>query len=186
MPKGYTLNFTFSRGATVRQSLTRNINAPLAGTFSSSNPLLAARPLGTVGNVYETQSGGRTETDRFSVNLSFPNSQKLFANVRYSYTKSKSNVVSGSGSPFDAYDFSQEFAPTAFDGVHSVGGYFFYNLPSKISVSGDFSISSGTRFNIFTGRDTNGDGFFTERPAFAIDLSKPGLIETKYLSLIHI
>ncbi len=178
--KGYTLNFTFSRGTTLRQSFTQNINAPLAGTFNSSNPLLAVRPFGNVGNIYETQSDRKTATDRFSINLGFPNSQKLFASVRYSYTKSKSNVVSGSGSPFDPYDFSQEYAPTAFDGVHSLGGYFFYNLPSKISVGGDFSISSGTRFNIFTGRDTNGDGFFSERPAFATDLSKPGLIETKY------
>lgn len=180
LPKGYTLNFTFSRGATFRQSFTRDINAPLAGTFNPSNPLLAVRPLGNVGNIYQTQSTGRTETDRYSINLGFPNSEKLSAGVRYSFLKSKGNVVSASGSPLDPYDFSQEFAPTPYDGVHSLSGYFYNSLPYKISVGGDFYLSSGTRFNIFTGRDTNGDGFFTERPAFATDLSKPGVIETKY------
>lgn len=181
MPKGYTLNFTFSHGESFRQILTQNVNAPLAGTFDPLNPSLAVRPFGNVGNIYETRSGGKTVTDRFSVFLGFPQSQKLFANLRYSFTKSKSDVTSGSGSPFDPYDFKQEFAPTVFDGVHSFGGYFFYNLtPRKISFGGDFSINSGTRFNIFTGRDTNGDGFFSERPAFATDLSKPGLIETPY------
>jgi len=180
MPKGYTLNFTFSRGATLRQSLTQNINAPLAGTFNLLNPSIAVRPFGNVGNVYETQSAGKTKTDRYSINLSFPNSEKLYASVRYSFLKSKSNVVSGSGSPDDPYDFSQEFAPTPYSGVHSISGYFSYTFPSKISISGDFYVSSGTRFNIYTGRDTNGDGFFSERPAFATDLSKPNLVRTKY------
>jgi hypothetical protein len=180
MPKGFTLNFTFSRGTTFRQSFTQNINAPLAGTFNPLNPSLAVRPFGNVGNIYGTQSAGKTATDRFSINLNFPQSQKLFASVRYSFLKSKGNVVSGSGSPFDPYDFSQELAPTPYDGVHSLSGYFFYNLPSRISVGGDFYVSSGTKFNIFTGRDTNGDGFFSERPAFATDLSKPNLIRTPY------
>jgi hypothetical protein len=180
MPKGYTLNFTFSHGTTFRQSFMQNINAPLAGTFNLLNPSLAVRPLGNVGNVYETQSDRKTKTDRISINLGFPNSEKLFASLRYSFIKSKGNVVSGSGSPFDPYDFTQEFAPTVFDGVQSVGGYFFYSLPYKISVGGDFSVSSGTKFNIFTGRDTNGDGFFSERPSFATDLSKPNLVETPY------
>ncbi len=181
MPKGYTLNFTFSHGKSFRQPFTQNINAPLPGTFNPLNPSLAVRPFGNVGNVYESRSVGKTETDRFSIFLNFPQSQKLFANVRYSYTKSRSNVVSGSGSSFDPYNFSEEFAPNIFDGVHSVGGYFFYSLTAqKISFGGDFSINSGTRFNIFTGRDTNGDGFFSERPSFATDLSKPDLISTKY------
>ncbi len=181
MPKGYTLNFTFSHSEGFRQILTRNVNAPLAGTFDPFNPSLAVRPLGNIGNVYATRSGGKTVTDRFSIFLGFPQSQNLYANLRYSFNKSKSDIVSGSGSPFDPYDFTQEFAPTFFDGVHSVGGYFFYNFNArKISVGGDFSANSGTRFNIFTGRDTNGDGFFSERPSFATDLSKPNLIQTPY------
>lgn len=183
MPKGYTLNFTFSHGLYLRQSATHNINAPLAGTFNPLNPSTAVRPFGNVGNIYETQSAGKTKTDRYSIFLGFPNSQKLFANLRYSYTRTKSDIVSGSGAPFDPYDFSQEFSSAPFDGVHSVGGYFFYNLPHKISIGSDFSINSGTKFNIFTGRDTNGDGFYNERPSFATDLSKPNLIVTPYGTL---
>jgi len=38
--------------------------------------------------------------------------------------------------------------------------------------------NSGPPFNIITGHDTNGDTFFTERPAFATDLNKPGVIVT--------
>ncbi|MEJ7623155.1 MAG: carboxypeptidase regulatory-like domain-containing protein [Pyrinomonadaceae bacterium] len=181
MPKGFTLNFTFSRGKTFRQAFTQNINAPLAGTFDAANPSLAVRPFGNTGNIYESRSVGRAETDRYSINVGFPQSPNLYGNIRYSFAKSMSGVASGSGSSFDAYDFSQEFGPTPFDGVHSIGGYFYYTLPvSKISIGSDFSISSGSRFNIFTGRDTNGDGFYSERPSFASDLSRPNLISTDY------
>ena len=88
--------------------------------------------------------------------------------------------MSGSGAPFDPYDFSQEMAPGTADGMHSINGYSSYQLPQGFSVGGSYTFRTGGRFNIFTGRDTNGDGFFSERPAFATDLSKPGLIQTKY------
>jgi hypothetical protein len=39
--------------------------------------------------------------------------------------------------------------------------------------------SSGSPFNIITGQDTNGDTLFTERPGFAEDLSKPGILITR-------
>jgi hypothetical protein len=88
--------------------------------------------------------------------------------------------VSGSGAPSDPYDFSQEFAPGTADGMHSLDGYSSYQLPYGFSVGGRSTFHTRGRFNIFTGRDTNGDGFFNERPALATDLRKPGLIQTKY------
>jgi hypothetical protein len=39
---------------------------------------------------------------------------------------------------------------------------------------------SGRPFNITTGRDANGDTVFNERPAFATDLSKPGVVVTEF------
>ena len=40
--------------------------------------------------------------------------------------------------------------------------------------------STGYPFNITTGRDTNGDTFFSERPAFATDLNEPGVVVTPF------
>jgi len=180
MPKGFSLNFTYQGGRLFRQMFTQNINAPLAGTFDPENPSAAVRPFGNVGNIYQIRSEARSEGDRFSMNLNLPQSQKLFGNFRYSYVRSRNNNATGSGSSFDPYDYSQEFSRGTADGVHSVGGYLYYTLPWKISVGSDFSVNSGSRFNITTGRDTNGDGYYSERPSFATDLSKPGLIETPY------
>ncbi|CAN5321697.1 hypothetical protein BH20ACI2_BH20ACI2_11250 [soil metagenome] len=181
LPKKYSLNFTFSRGRTSRVAFTQNINAPLAGTFDPQDPSSAERPFGNVGNIYESRSLGRTETERMSVSLSFPQSPSLFASFRYSYGTTRSDVVSGSGSPFDPHDFSQDYGPSQWDGMHSGGGFSYYNFTKqKLSLSGDFSINSGTRFNIITGRDTNGEGYYSERPAFASDLARPGVVSTKY------
>ncbi|MEO8648916.1 MAG: hypothetical protein ABI539_07095, partial [Acidobacteriota bacterium] len=129
LPKGFSLNFSFSHGKYLRQNYTQNINAPLGGSFDPLDPSAAVRPFGNVGNIYQTRSFGRTVNERVSVNLNFPQTQKLFASIRYSYAKTRSNVVSGSGSPFDPYDFSQDYGPSSYDGVHSGGGYFYYSLP---------------------------------------------------------
>lgn len=179
LPAGFSTNFVFSYSKSFRQSLTRNINAPLGGTF---NPLIqnsGVRPLGNVGNVYETISDGKAENARISISLNLP--EKIgWGNFNYSFTKSKNDIVSGSSSPTNSYDFSREYSPTSNDGVHRLSGYFFRNLPYKFTMDTNFEITSGSRFNIITGRDTNGDGFYLERPSFATDLTKKGLITTPY------
>ena len=180
LPYGFSSSFTFTYGKNGRQSLTRNINAPLAGTY---NPLIqnsGVRPFGNTANIYETISAGRGENKRFAATLNLP--EKIaWGNITYSYTTGKNDITGGSGSPFDAYDFSQEYGSATNDGVHRLNGYFFISkLPYKFSLDGNFDIASGSRFNIYTGRDTNGDGFFLERPSFATNSSKPGVIQTSY------
>ena len=39
---------------------------------------------------------------------------------------------------------------------------------------------SGLPFNITTGRDANGDSLFTDRPAVALNLLKPGVVITRF------
>lgn len=177
---GFSLNLSMTTGTNFRQIVTHNVNAPLAGTFNPLNPQVSIRPSPEAGNNYGIFSNGKAKKTRLSAQLKFPNAGKLYAYFSYSFVKSKNNVVSGSGAPFDPYDFSQEFAPGTADGMHSLDGYSSYQLPYGFSIGGSYTFHTGGRFNIFTGLDTNGDGFFNERPAFATDLSKPGLVQTKY------
>jgi hypothetical protein len=177
---GFSLVLSMTTGKTFRQTVTHNVNAPLAGTFNPLDPRASIRPSQGAGNIYAIFSNGKAKKTRVAAQLLFPNAGKLYSYFSYSFVRSKNNVVSGSGAPFDAYDFSQEFAPGTADGMHSLDGYSSYQLPYGFSVGGSYTFHTGGRFNIFTGRDTNGDGFFNERPAFATDLSKPGLIQTKY------
>jgi hypothetical protein len=55
-----------------------------------------------------------------------------------------------------------------------------YRAPWAITVTPIFRFRSAERFNITTGLDTNGDAIFTERPAFATDLSKPDVVVTRF------
>lgn len=184
LPENFSVNLILTHTRSYREAFTANINAPLAETFNPLNQNSGVYPFGNNSNIYKISSTGRSETTRFSANLIFPQwklfKKPLFINLNYSFTKSRSNVVDGSGSPTDPYDFSKEFAPTTLDGVHSVTGFFNINLPKRFSMGGDFLLKTGSRFNIITGRDTNGDGFYSERPAFASDVNKPGVISTKY------
>lgn len=181
--KGMSVNVSYTRTHNSRSILTRNINAPLAAAPGSTAP--PVYPSGNSRNIYETRSEGRSKSDRFSVSVNMPPVIKLFGKpgnigLWYSYTKIRSNVVAGSGSPLDPYDFSREWAPTPSDGIHAISGYFQFSLPKMFSFRGDYNVRTGTRFNIITGRDTNRDGIYTERPAFAANPNKPGVIQTPY------
>jgi hypothetical protein len=184
LPAKFTVVFSISYTRGFRRQISTNINAPLGGTFDQLNPQSAIYPFNNSGNIYRISSKGKSENFRFSANLIFPAFKILKKNssisLRYSVGKSSDNIVSGSGSPFDAYDFRREFAPSASDGVQTIGGIFIQELPFYFRIGGNWSFRSGTRFNIITGRDSNGDGFYSERPAFASNPNKAGVIRTQY------
>jgi hypothetical protein len=141
------------------------------------------RPLGkTAGNILEYQSNGRIRYD----NVSFNVSGSLFkVGFWASYTWSTTRGLDGgsSGSPLDAYDFSNEWGRAGYDVHHRF--YTGLNWQNKKGWSLNSFIvgSTGQPFNITTGHDTNGDNAFSERPAFATDLNKPGVIVTPYGAL---
>lgn len=179
---GAFVSISHSRG--FRRQITRNINAPLAGTFDMQNPAKAIYPFDNKGNIYQISDIGKSELIRFSANLTMP-PMKMWKKsgslmLRYVTSRSRDDMVTGSGSPFDAYDFSGEFGQSANSGVHILSGNFSQSLPFKFAVSGTWSIRTGTRFNITTGRDSNGDGIYSERPSFASNPNKPGVIKTMY------
>ena len=74
--------------------------------------------------------------------------------------------------------FSQEWGRASFDIRHWFNAGASYQTRSGFSVNTFIIANSGPPFNITTGHDTNGDTFFTERPALATDLNKPGVIVT--------
>lgn len=184
LTKEFSLNFSYTRSNNYRTSLTRNINSPLAGTYDFSIPDSGIYPSGSSGYIYKISSIGKSVSDRITITPKLPRFKILkyggYFNTNYSFNKSKSNITNGSSSPFDPYDFSNEYSPTLTSGIHSLNVLYFQSLPFDSRLSLSWSVRSGARFNIITGRDTNGDGYYLERPAFASDPNKPGVIATKY------
>jgi hypothetical protein len=151
----------------------RNINAPLPGTYDPNNPSTAVRPLGTVGDLYYYESSASFNDYRFFGGLRRQMSKgfSLFANYGFGKGKTDTDCIFGSiGNcfPANSYDVSNEYSRVGFipSANFFVGGTMI--LPRlKLNFNPFIIISSGRPFNIVTGRDTNGDGLFTERPAFA-------------------
>ena len=155
-----------------------NINAPLGGTFIPGLPNSGVRPLGNdEGNIFQYQSTGRVVGNNFNVNIN-GNFKKGGFWGGYNLSKARNTDNGVSGSPFDAYDFSHEWARTLYGSLSFMYAGGYYQAPHDVSFNMFMFANSGQPFNITTGRDTNGDTQFSERPAFATDLNEPGVVIT--------
>ena len=178
LTKTVKLSATYSHAHTVDTLRSVNINAPLGGTFIPALPGSGVRPLGeSEGNVMQYQSTGRAVGNGLNINLN-GNLKKVNFWTGYSLGKQRNLDSGASGSPFDAFDFSNEWARSSFSALSFFYGGGYYEAPHGINLNLFMIGSSGQPFNITTGRDTNGDTAFSERPAFATDLTQPGVVVT--------
>jgi hypothetical protein len=153
----------------------RNINAPLPGTYDPQNPGNSVRPFGTVGDIYYYESSAKFNDYRFfgGIRRQMSKGFSVFANFGTGKGKTDTDCIFGSIAncfPANSYDVSSEYSRVSFipSANFFVGGTL--TLPKlKLTLNPFIIVSSGRPFNIVTGRDTNGDGLFTERPAFATE-----------------
>jgi hypothetical protein len=175
LPHNFRASATFSHSRSLHLLRTRPINAPLPGTFAAGAPV---RPMNSINNFFEYESSGRFNQNQFIVTLG----GQLNRNVSFSanYVLSKTNSDSDGGFPADPYNLSGEYGRASNDVRHRFTLFGSFRAPWGISLSPLFVIASGAPFNITIGRDLNGDTLFTDRPAFATDLTKPGVVITKF------
>lgn len=182
--KTLQVSFNYAHSEERRSLRSFNINAPLGGTFNPAIPTSGIRPFGlAAGNIFEYKSDGRSRYDSLSISSNGKIAKKIDFWMNYSLNYSRGNDWGTTGSPFDAYDYSHEWARSNYDTRHWFSGGASYSTKSGWSVNTFIIANSGPPFNITTGRDTNGDTSFSERPAFASDLNKPGVIFTRYGAL---
>ncbi|HEY3839918.1 MAG TPA: carboxypeptidase regulatory-like domain-containing protein [Bryobacteraceae bacterium] len=166
------VNFINSEGVHVLR--TRDINAPLPGTYSPLIPGSGVRPYGTAaGDIYLYESSGIFKQRQIISNISARVNTKLTMFGFYAYGHANSNTDGASTFPANQYDLSSEYSRASFDVHHRafIGG----NITAKwgVSFSPFVMLSSGPPFNITVGRDIYGDGIVTARPAFATSSSLP-------------
>jgi hypothetical protein len=170
LPFNTTFSLTYVHAQTRRLLRSRNINAPLNGI----------RPFPNDGNILQYESTGRFNQHQliFNVRANVSERASFFANYAFGGAKSDSD---GAGTfPADSYDLLAEYGRALVDIRHRfvLGGSL--RGPLGVSFSPFITYRSGVPFNITTGTDTNGDTVFTERPAFASDLSEPGVLVTPF------
>ncbi len=177
LPYSFTLSTTYLYLRTLHALRARNINSPVLGTFATGAQV---RPLGDVGDVFQIESSGvyKQHLLIFVLNSRFNKRATFYA--RYILGKASSNTDGPVSFPLNSYDTSIEFGRALGDVRHRFlfGGTL--TLPWAINLSPLVIATSGAPFNITTGEDTNGDTLFTERPAFATDLTRPGVVATRF------
>lgn len=158
-------NYLFFR--TNHQYLSRNINAPLPGTYNPADPSSGVRPLGGMQNIYQFSSGGVALNSLITTNVNLQPSKwiSLFA-FGYLAVTQKNDAPGDTSFPTNQYDPSVDYGPEATPHKQLFAGATV-QLPYGFQGSLFGSMQSGAPFNITTGTDLNGDTIDNDRPAFA-------------------
>jgi len=161
----FSINYMHGRGTHLMRS--RDINAPVNGAFPSGDAQFR--------NLTESTGFSRTHMIQIAPSVNY---KKLFVFGFYMLSYGKTDAE---GQPADPYNLRAEWGPSSFSDVrHRVVVGTSLPLPWKFSVSPFIVLSSGTPYNITTGRDTNGDGLTAERPALMPGVS-PSACTGSYL-----
>lgn len=172
--------FTISRGLHLLRS--RNINAPLPGTFVAGDSTSGIRPYGP-GNIFVYESSGSLNQGQWNTSVSSKFHKRVTLSLLYVLNYAHSDTDGPTTFPADPYDDSTEYGPSVLDERHRLVLNLTIAAPGEFQFSPSIVARSGTPFNITSGRDTNGDTLLTERPALAAHLNSPGTVITRFGAL---
>lgn len=172
-----SVNYQYARG--VHLFLSRNINAPLPGTYNAADPTSGVRPLGTSQNIYEYESEGESVRNRLVVNANVRTKQMALYGY-YMLSKASADTSGIGRFPSNGYDLQQDFGRSSNDIRNRawIGGH--WTIWRGFAANPFLIYQSGAPFNIVVGQDLNGDTQFNDRPAFATDLSRASVVRTRW------
>ena len=180
LPFNTTVTFTYASSHGLHLLRSRDINAPLPGTYNPSIPGSGVFPLGNTNPLFLTESSGLYNQNQLisSVNTKVTKNISLFS--YYMFNHASSNTDGLGTFPANPYSSAGEYGPASTDVRHH------FSLSGSITTKWNFRFSpnlvmdSGPPFDITAGRDLYGDTLFNGRPGIATDPHKPGVIQTRY------
>ncbi len=172
-----SVDYTYYRG--VDQLITRNINAPLPGTYNPADPTSGKRPLGTLQNIYQYDSLATTKRHRLYTNFHLRLNPVLLYGY-YIFGYSNSNTGGPSSFPSNQYDLHVDYGRASNDIRNRLYFGGLVRMPFKFQLNPFLIAQSNAPFNITVGQDLNGDSQFNDRPAFATDPTRPSVYRTKW------
>jgi hypothetical protein len=131
-------------------------------------------------NTFTYESAGILNQHEFVAKIESHFTPDLSIFAQYTYGRALDNTNGPGWFPANQYDLSTEYGRSATDVRHRFFLSGTAKAPFGLQVSPFIIVHSGLPFNITTGRDANGDSLFTDRPAMAIDLSKVGVMVTRF------
>jgi Carboxypeptidase regulatory-like domain/TonB dependent receptor len=148
----------------------RNINAPLVNE-STTNPLLAPRPIAPGKNIFQFEQSGHLHGQVLFLGVDQHSYKRFGIFVGYLYFNLKTDADSATMFPQSSYSEQGETARAAWESTRRLFAIGQLNLPAKLSLTSQFDASSGDPYNVITGMDNNGDGVFNDRPSLT---AQPG------------
>lgn len=157
-----------------------NVNAPFPGTFNPLIPGSGTRPFPDLGNIFEFVTTGISNKPTLLITATSNPHKRVSIFGRFVWSKEKADNESAYSFPANSYDVEAEYGAVSFD-IRTNGNLGInYTAPWGLTFASLVRFASANKFNITLGRDINGDAVFTDRPAFATDLTKPGVIVTPF------
>ena len=176
MPKNITLSATYIQSRGVHQLRTRNMNAPLPGTYIFGDPTSAVYPLGNRNPVDLYESSGIFKQNQVVVNVNARVNAKFSMFGYYTWAQASSNTDGVNTFPANSYDESNEWSRAQFE----VRNRFFaggnIELPLAIRLAPAINYFGPSPYNITIGEDLNGDGQSNDRPSFATSADNPAYV----------
>jgi hypothetical protein len=180
LTQNLTLTSTFIGTRRLHGLRSRNINAPLPGTFNIADPSSGIRPFGNIGNIFQVESSASLNQKQLIVSLNGELNSKISFFSNYTLNRLENDALDASIFPANSYDLTGEYGRSALDLHHRFAFGGTLKAPLGLTLNPFIAGFSSRPFNIIIGRDLNGDAVFAERPAFATDLTKPGVIVTSF------
>lgn len=156
-----TFNVTDSRG--VHDMRTRQINAPLPGTYNPLTQSGAVLPYPGQGYIYLYEDSGMYKELQMVTSANTRINSHVSLNGFYAWSDYHSNT---NGMLVNQYNAGQDWGRAAIPS-NRVNMFGTVGMPYGWTASPIFAYSSAMPFNITSGYDYNGDGVNNDRPAFA-------------------
>jgi hypothetical protein len=180
LPFNTTVAITYANSHGLHLLRTRDINAPLPGTFNPLFPDSGVFPFGRPGPIFLMESSGLYNQHQLIANVNSKINQNVSLTGSYVLNRARSNTDGLGTFPANPYDFTGEYGPASTDVHHRASITGSINTKWNVRFSPFIILESGPPFDITVGRDLYGTTLFNGRPGIATDSGKPGLIQTKY------
>ncbi|HEU5457684.1 MAG TPA: hypothetical protein VFU68_03620, partial [Terracidiphilus sp.] len=178
--KASTVTVTYLRSFGVHQTVTRDANAYLPGTYDpSAQSQTATRPNPNLDVVNQYFPEAVYKQNQIIVNYNATFSPRFHMFGFYGFSDAHSNGAGGTAS--NSYNLDQDYGRAAF--VHK--NMFFmmgdYTGPFEVHFNPFIIAHSGNPYNIVSNQDLTGDHYMNDRPAYA-DSSLCTAGSTRYYS----
>ena len=175
-----TFAVTFTNSYGIHMLRSEDVNAPIQGTYIPGVTNSGVYPLGHPGAVFQMQSAGRYNQNQLIVNVNSRVNSGVSLSGSYVLNRAMSDTDGVTTFPASPYTLAGEYGPAGTDARHRLTLTGAINTKWNIRFSPLVTLQSGLPFDITTGSDLYGTTLLNGRPGIPTDLTKPGLIQTKY------